>query len=171
MDKSNYNFERSPTIWHWFLMLRLGNFLAKVRRRLLWFFYLRKMPQISYYAFSRVAPAQPNGLSSISKGGRNKGPNSMIYVWWYEMRLYDMRVMIWDETTMYIRYVQWLMFDTKLFAKNLAAKKKKFIDICWKLKTTELLLHMHKTRCIFHTYSSTVEIRGKLNLNLPNLVF
>jgi hypothetical protein len=69
-----------------------------VRRRLLWFFYLRKTPQISYYAFSRVAP---NGLSGISKGGRNKGPNSMICVWWYEMRLYDMRVMIWDETLWY----------------------------------------------------------------------
>jgi hypothetical protein len=58
-----------------------------VRRRPLWFFHLRKSPQISYYAFSRVAAAQPNGLTNISKGGRKKGPNSMICVWWYEMRL------------------------------------------------------------------------------------
>jgi hypothetical protein len=62
-------------------MLRLGNLFGKgERRRLLWFFYLRKNPPISYYAFSRVAAAQPNGLTGISKGGRNKGPNSMICV-------------------------------------------------------------------------------------------
>jgi len=36
-----------------------------------------------------------------------------------------------------------------------------FIDICWncwKLKIIGLLLHVHNTRCILHTYSSTVEI-------------
>ncbi len=48
-----------------------------------------------------------------------------------------------------------------LYTKGLAKEKGNVIDIfhnSWKLKTIMLLLQMPNTRCILHTYSSTVEI-------------
>jgi hypothetical protein len=60
-------------------------------------------------------------------------------------------------THTHIPYV-WLMLGTKWFAKGLAKKREKYNDICWELKPIGLLLHMHNTRHILHSYSSTVEI-------------
>jgi hypothetical protein len=53
----------------------------------------------------------------------------------------------------------------KIIHKSWTQKKKKkktenFIDICencWKLKTIGLLLQMHNTRCLLHTYVEIME--------------
>ncbi len=45
-----------------------------------------------------------------------------------------------------------------------------FVEIIEK-KTIKLLLQMHNTKGILHTYSSTIQILKSFNLQSPNLVF